>query len=307
VNSPPALKFLGRHPWNPGPKGASLGMMPILVVVGSLLGPLADAALASGGDAPSAASPALSSQSELDGNIRTARWMLAYDRVAWETTDLLLKEDKETLRHISPVWFCIERDGDWYAVYGTYNAGSYDIAVCYRKEPGGRLTKVHPPTFGDKDRFARAIDLTLPEIRETTRRTTVRFNDYVRAEGDLIEVYYVPALQPDGKLAYGVQHTYLVDSTGGILVSHIQHGQALIGVFPSRKRSVTLEIPECAVPTPQALFTMMSYREQFAAVVTHCRDGYFDVVQQGSSYACVPTKQPPPDFPSLGAPSTASQ
>jgi hypothetical protein len=248
-----------------------------------------------------------SNPSELDRNLQTARWMVDYDRVAWETTDLLLKEDKETLRRVSPVWFCLEREGAWYAVYGTYDAGSYDVAVCYRKDPGGRIAKVRAPAFADKDCFARAIDLTLPEIRETTRRTTVRFNDYVRREGDRIAVYYVPALQPDGKLAYGMQDTYLVDSTGGVLVSHVQHGQVLVGVFPNRKRNVTLEIPECAVPTPQALFTMISYRDQFAGVVAHCRDGYYGVTVQKGAYACVRTTQPPPDFPSLSTPPITAQ
>jgi hypothetical protein len=51
----------------------------------------------------------------------------------------------------------------------------------------------------------------------------------------------------------------------------------------------------------------MSYRDQFAGVVTHCRDGYFGVTVQDGAYACVRTGLPPPDFPSLSAPPTAAQ
>lgn len=223
----------------------------------------------------------------LERNLETARWMLAYDHVAWVTSDLLVKEGKETLRKVGPVWFCAVVDGRWHAFYGSEHDRRFEVVACYRQAAESGFAKVSSPDFPDRDRFARAIGLTLPAILETTRRTTVRFNYFVRAEGDGIAVYYLPGLQPDGKFAYGIEHTYLVDRTGGRIVAHIQHGDVLIGRIPNRQRVVSLELPDCDVPTPQALFTMLSCRDQFGDIQTVCRNGTFGTSEEQGALTCV--------------------
>ena len=246
--------------------------------------------------------PAAESQAsgELERNLQTARWMMDYDQVAWGTTDLLLKESKDTLQRISAVWFCVEQDAVWYAAYGGYQSNAFDIALCYRQLAKGKFEKVSRPDLADKDRFARALSLTLPEIQDITRRTAVRFNYYIRGERDRIMLYYLPAFQTDGKLAYGIEHVYELDATGEKLISHRQHGRILVGAAPDKNRTLTLEISDCAVPTPAALFTMMSHREEFADIVTHCQNGYFGVVSRNGVFACIRISAPPPNPPPGG-------
>jgi hypothetical protein len=185
-------------------------------------------------------------QAEIAQNLETARWMMDYDRVAWATTDLLLKESKDTLKRVGPTWFCLKQDDAWYTVYGDFDADAYQVAVCYREVAKDKFEKVAPPVFADAQRFARAIRLTLPDITETTRRTTVRFNYYVRAEGDRIALYYLPAFQTDGKLAYGIQHTFHVDATGRDILMHEHHGNVLVGLIPNKSRLVMLECQSAA-------------------------------------------------------------
>lgn len=236
--------------------------------------------------APKAAEPSREAALQIDQNLATARWMLEYDRAAWSSTDLLIKEDKVALRQVSPVWFCLKQNGTWYAVYGANSPHGYEIAFCYGEDAGGRFHKVSPPEFPDKDPFGKAIALTLPPILETTRRTTVRFNDYVRREGNRIAVYYTPALQSDGKLAYGMQRTAWVDAGGAKLLSEDAHGQVLIGIIPGRQRNLTLEMTDCAVPTPQAIFTMLAYRDLFADIAVHCQPGTFAVTEHNGAFVC---------------------
>jgi hypothetical protein len=238
-------------------------------------------------------------QEELKQNLSTARWMAKYDRVAWGTTELLVKEPKESLGKVSPVWFCLEKDGQWYAVYGGLVSNAYEIAFCYRQTAKDAFEKVKPPDFPDKDRFARALALTLPEILDTTRRTTVRFNYYVRGERGGIAVYYLPAFQTDGKVAYGIQHTFGVDPTGATVVSHEVHGHILVGAMPYKEKTLTFEMTDCVVPTPQAIFAMMSYRDGFADILTHCRDGYYGMAMRDGQLVCVPTAAPPAPPPSM--------
>jgi hypothetical protein len=245
-------------------------------------------------------------QAEIARNMETARWMMAYDRVAWATTDLLLKESKETQQKISPVWFCMEKDKAWYAFYGDFRSNVFEVAVCYQEVSKDKFEKVNAPELADTARFAAALNLTLPEILESTRRTTVRYNYYVRGEKDGVVVYYLPAFQPDGKLAYGIQHTFLASSTGEKVISHDHYGRTLIGAVPGKNNWVTLEMPECADPTPQALFTMMSYREYFADILTHCQGGYFGIALRNGVLACIRTS-PPPDLPRGGPGSPETQ
>ncbi len=228
-------------------------------------------------------------QTDLERNLQTAQWMLLYDHIAWATTDLLLKEDKQTVKAISPVWFCLEKNHAWHAVYGHYGTNIFEITVCYRQVSVDKFEKVKAPDFSDRDRFARAISLTLPEIEDITRKTTVRFNYYVRREQERIAVYYVPAFQTDGKLAYGIQHTYFLDTTGKKILSHEQHGQVLIGALPNKSRTVILEMPDCVIPTPQAMFTMLSYRDYFSDILVHCQEGYFGMTVRNGVPRCLRT------------------
>jgi hypothetical protein len=254
---------------------------------------LSRADVAGAGSAPPLAPAPDPLQAQLDQNTRTARWMVDYDHVAWATTDLLLKESKETLKRIGPVWFCLEKDGVWYAAYGRYQSEAFEIGCCYRQSAADKFEKVGPPDFAEKDRFARAISQTLPEILELTRRFTVRFNYYVRGEPGRIAIYYVPAFQTDGKLAYGIHHTFFFDAKGERLISHDRCGSVLIGALPNKDRTLTLEMTECPLPTPQAIFTMMTYRDQFAGILTHCQEGYFAVATRDGSLKCIRTTSQP--------------
>jgi hypothetical protein len=110
-----------------------------------------------------------------------------------------------------------------------------------------------------------------------TRRYTVRFNYYVRAEGDRIAVYYLPAEQPDGKLAYGIYRTCWTDASGTKLLAEAAHGDRLIGIIPGKRRDLILEMADLAAPMPQAMFLMLEYRDQFRRVLTHCKDGYYGI------------------------------
>lgn len=248
--------------------------------------------VASEASAPTASANA-SEAAELARNLETARWMFAYDRVAWITSDLLPKESKEIQAKVSPIWFCLEKKGVWYAFYGRFlPSAHFDVAVCYRWKAKDDYEKVAPPPFPEVDRFAMAINLTKGDSDALTRSTTVRFNSYIRAVGNRIEVYDLPAFQADGKLAYGVQHTYFLNPAGDTVTGREIHGTILIGAIPYKGRAITLDMPECAVPTPQAIFTMMSYREAFADIVTRCRDGYYGMALRDGRQVCVRTSAP---------------
>jgi hypothetical protein len=238
------------------------------------------------------AEPPNGESGRLAANLATAQWMADYDRVAWESTDLLTKEDKDALRKVSTVWFCAKAKGTWYAFYGEDTDHGYQTAFCYAEDSGRVCHRVPPPLLPDRDRFAQAITRTLAPVQELTRQTTVRFNYYVRSEGDRVAVYYTPGLQPDGKLAYGIERTEWVDGASGKVVSEWVHGQVLRGIVPGRDRKLVLDLGDCAVPSPQAIFTMLANRETFGAIVARCQGGDFGLKTLDGKIACVPVPAP---------------
>ncbi len=296
---PPGLVFVRPSCKQPdGPPRCGPPSRPVIrVAVGLLLLGLSPGVLAEAVAGAPLALPAPLSEDQIRTgtarNLETARWMMDYDKVAWASTDLLLKESKETLQRVTSVWFCLQRDRVWYAVYGGLTGDAFEIAVCYRQAAPEKFEKVSPPDFPDANRFARAINLTLPEILDTTRRTTVRFNYYVRAEQERIAVYYVPGFQPDGRLAYGIQHTLFLDAAGQTVLAHDHYGRTLFGAVPGKDTWITLEMPECAYPTPQAIFAMMSYRDRFAGILTHCSGRYFGIALNDGEPTCAKVAPPP--------------
>src|SRR6185295_2712089 len=54
-------------------------------------------------------------------NETTARWLVAYDRVAWQSSELAMKEPEEEVKKLGLEWFCFQgADGSWHAIYGRY-------------------------------------------------------------------------------------------------------------------------------------------------------------------------------------------
>src|SRR3954469_10898188 len=69
-------------------------------------------------------------------NEKTARWLLVYDQMAWQSSDLAMQEPEEKVKELGKECFCIRGpDGSWHA-----------IKVDTRPTP--RSTRLSSTTFG---------------------------------------------------------------------------------------------------------------------------------------------------------------
>jgi len=72
------------------------------------------------------------SQSEFDiddfnKKFEIVQWLVAYDTVAWKTTDLMLASDKSDVARLGKEWFCFQdNSGIWHAVYGRLENNKFD-------------------------------------------------------------------------------------------------------------------------------------------------------------------------------------
>jgi len=115
-------------------------------------------------------------QAGLDRNLKTAQWMLAYDHAAW-VHHRFAGQGRQGSGE--------KRSARFGSAWKKTTCGTR-CTVATNQTPSRRcsaIAKFSPDSFGrwkapdfpDRDRFARAINLTLPEIEDTTRKTNRSF------------------------------------------------------------------------------------------------------------------------------------
>jgi len=134
------------------------------------------------------------------GNLKTAQWMLAYDHAAWVTNRFAGQGRQGSGENDQPGLVLPGKK----TTCGTRctvatNQTPFAAVFCYRQISPDKFEKVKAPDFRTGTVLPGRSTLPCPKSRTTTRKTTVRFNYYVRGEADRIAIYYVPAFQTDGK------------------------------------------------------------------------------------------------------------
>jgi len=214
---------------------------------------------------------------DFDGNAATADWLMAYDRVAWITSDSILAIPEAKRPDLGPEWLCIENDGKWSAMYGRYDSVSdrYTIALQYRGSLRGPFARSTAPVDSAQVlRLVRALHSGFQRFPDSLQHAGVTFNKYVRQLPDRrIEVWYLPAGRPDGALIWGIEVRQVLDSEGRSLVQSEVVGKGLRGIYADT--TVTLSVDERDLPVPSAgsIFFLLANRRYFKAI--HIRTAHF--------------------------------
>jgi hypothetical protein len=221
-----------------------------------------------------------------DSVARTADWLALYDRVAWETSALVTAK----VPHLAPAqvdrigaeWFCYERDSVWHAVYGRYDTarGRYDVALHYAGRSGRGFTEsATAPDTALTSRYGRALWMTRARLPAEVRDEGVQMTTFVRSRADgTIDIWWLPAFQPDGWAVYGMELRYRVDSAA----RRVMDSTVVIGTLRGSllDSTVTIEIDNSRNPIPtvgEAFFATL-YASRFAAIVIESRDFVSELV-----------------------------
>ena len=148
--------------------------------------------------------------------VATAQWLFQYDTVAWITSDMVEKETDEIRRKMGE-WFCLEYNGDWYALYGKYDTRTdhLNIAIQYvfRKNKFERTEEVLPSKTIDA--MTRALAITRARLEPILTPLNIVHNQYIRPiNKDRLEVWWFPAWQNDGRLFAGTEYRIVTDNEG---------------------------------------------------------------------------------------------
>jgi hypothetical protein len=240
--------------------------------------------------APRARSGADFPAERFDPIARTALYLAAYDQVAWVTSDsvlALVTADSTLRRDLGTEWFAYEQDSTWHAVYGRYDKASdrYVQVVHYAAVARGAFRRQAMPADSLlARRYGRALALTDARLPAAAVRSGARFNTYVRPiPGGGLELWYLPAWQPNGWLIHGMEFYYRVDSTGTRITDSSAVVSPLRGSRPDTTKVLNIANEERELPTVGQAFFALYYGRYFDRVYIRSRDFVSTFVNRGES------------------------
>lgn len=199
-----------------------------------------------------------------------AGWLYHYDAIAWWTSDSIANEPKEEKQRLSGNWFCYPESSDYHAYYGYYDtiANSYVPVFHYIVDSLSKVTKAsnNQDTLKTFPR-ARALQKSLPFIQQKIDSLGARFNQYVHIDSQgLINVWFLPAIQPNGFCIWGNQYVLKYDSAGNTLLSVDSTCYGLRGLKRDVSKSVWIDNSNEDLPTVGSIFFLIQHRKYFKSV-----------------------------------------
>jgi len=228
---------------------------------------------------------------DFNKKFEVVRWLVAYDEVAWKTTDVMLASDKREVARLGQEWFCFQdKTGVWHAVYGKLENNKFDQIFHFVVDATGKISRT-----SDKldDNFAvlhaRALNLAIKKLNESVPSNSPRHNSYIRLNADkTFTVWLLPAFQPDSIAVYGGEFVYTVDSAAGKITKDESYFQgAFRGFKAAPPREIWLNYREKDKPTLGAIFFVWYYKQYFTKIFIDNAKSTSTIINNGNDYSWV--------------------
>ena len=197
-----------------------------------------------------------------------ARSLLRYDACGWRASDAVLQSDSATLHRLGPEWLCYFEKGRWDAVFGRFDSttDSYQIVLHYVLRDTVPTTTIEPLDTAGVTARARAIHHAAALLPNAFTSSGIRFNPYVVSDTTGLEVWVLPAWQPNGAAVFGGEAEYTFDPSGHDLRGSRVLPGPLRWYRPDSTVAFRLDSNAPDVPTVGDLFYFYLVRRYFKSV-----------------------------------------
>jgi len=225
---------------------------------------------------------------DFNKKFEVVRWLVAYDEVAWKSTDVMLASDKAEIARLGKEWFCFQdKSGVWHAVYGKLENNKFDQIFHFVVDATGKITRT-----SDKldDAFvvahARALNLAITKLNDSVPPNSPRHNSYIRLNADkTFTVWLLPAFQPDSVAVYGGEFVYTIDAAAGKITKEESYFQgAFRGFKAAPPREIWLNYREKDKPTLGSIFFVWYYKQYFTSIFIDNSKSTSTVIKNGDHY-----------------------
>ena len=222
------------------------------------------------GQEPTAGKPDFDT-ADFSAKVEVAEWLVAYDTVAWKTTDVLLKLDKAELARLGQEWFCFQdKRGQWHAVYGKLENNKFELVAHFVVQSDEKISRT---TDKVDEEFlvlhARALITARTKQKESIPADSPLHNQYIKRNADKsFTVWILPAFQPNGMAVYGGEFIYTIDPSGEKVTKDESYFQGNFRAFNTKPpREIWLNYREKEKPTLGAVFFVWYYKEYFTKII----------------------------------------
>jgi hypothetical protein len=223
---------------------------------------------------------------DFNKKFEVVQWLVAYDAVAWKTTDLLTVGDKAELARLGKEWFCFQDSKNlWHAVYGKLDKNKFDQIFHYVVDRTGRITRTIDKI--DEDflvSHARALDLAHRRLTETIPAGSPNHNSYIKRNDDkTFTVWLLPAFQTNEVAVYGGEFIYTIDAGAEKITKDESYFQGDFRGFKAKPpREIWLNYTEQEKPTLGSIFFVWYYRQYFTKIYIDNSKSTTTVIKNGS-------------------------
>jgi hypothetical protein len=228
---------------------------------------------------------------DFNKKFEVARWLVAYDGVAWKTTDVMLALDKVEIARLGREWFCFQdKSGVWHAIYGKLENNKFDQVFHFVVDSSGKITRT-----SDKldDVFlvshARALNLAITKLSESVPPNSPRHNSYIRLNVDkTFTVWLMPAFQPNELAVYGGEFVYTIDAAAAKITKDESYFQgAFRGFKAAPPREIWLNYREKDKPTLGSIFFVWYYKQYFTKIFIDNSKSTSTVIKNANEYTWI--------------------
>jgi hypothetical protein len=190
--------------------------------------------------------------------------------IAWWTSDSVMTEDTTEIARLGSEWFCFKDESNcWQAFYGKDVNGKFQSVFHYEVDTTDSfyrsLTGVDKAILNS---YSRALVNASKEIELLQDTISLRLNKYLRKNvNNEIEVWILPAFQPNGTAVFGGEFHYVFSSTGNELISKDNYYQGNFRGFKvGEPREIWLDFRDVEKPTLGAIFFVWYYKKYFTKI-----------------------------------------
>lgn len=242
------------------------------------------------GQSPKKTEPAFDI-ADFNKKFEIAQWLVAYDTVAWKTTDLVMAGDKAELARLGREWFCFQdAKGIWHAVYGKLEQNKFDQVFHYVVDGAGKITRTTDKIDDDfLIAHAKALSLAQKKLIEVLPAGSPTHNSYIKRNDDkTFNVWLLPAFQTNNVAVYGGEFVYTIDAAAEKIAKDESYFQGAFRGFEAKPpREIWLNYSEKEKPTLGSIFFVWYYKEYFTNIYIKNAKSTSTVIKQGSDYVWV--------------------
>jgi hypothetical protein len=232
---------------------------------------------------------------DFNKKFETAQWLVAYDYVAWKTSDVVMTQDKKELERLGREWFAFQdKNNLWHAVYGKFENDKYDLVFHFTMDKTGKITRSDEKIDSELlNNYARALATAGKALIEAVGTKAPAFNQYIKLNADkTFSVWILPAFQTSGIAVYGGEFIYTIDASGKKITKDESYRQAEFRGFKADKpREIWLNYREKDKPTLGSIFFVWYYKQYFTNIYIDNAKTTSTVVKAGTDYIWVHTEK----------------